>query len=174
MKNPKNKGSSFERYISKKLSLWLTNQERDDCFWRTSNSGGRFTERNKKNKITENQEGDIGSTSTKTSFFTNIFHIECKSYKDINLWSLITKQGNLYHWCCKYLEEAHKNTKHLLLIVKQNNKPELIIIENNFLNVFDIDPILTMNELDLFIVKFSDFLNINVKKLMKNGLYYIY
>ena len=60
--NPKpkqGKGSSFERHICKQLSLWWTENKRDDVFWRTSTSGARATTRNKKNKSTFGQHGDI-------------------------------------------------------------------------------------------------------------------
>lgn len=53
------KGSGFEREIAKKLGLWWTKGERDDIFWRTSQSGGRATIRRRKGKTTANQDGDI-------------------------------------------------------------------------------------------------------------------
>lgn len=55
------KGSEFERLICKKLSMWWTNGERDDVFWRTSMSGGRATVRTKQGKATEMQHGDISA-----------------------------------------------------------------------------------------------------------------
>ena len=53
------KGSAFERQICKELSLWWTYEDRDDIFWRTSNSGGRAIRRSKKKKQTFGQYGDI-------------------------------------------------------------------------------------------------------------------
>jgi hypothetical protein len=56
------KGSSFEREVCKLLSLWWTqdlNPPRDDVFWRTSQSGGRATERMKKNVATAYSSGDV-------------------------------------------------------------------------------------------------------------------
>jgi hypothetical protein len=53
------KGSSFEREICKKLSLWFTNGANDCVFWRSSNSGGRATVREKVGKKTQGQYGDI-------------------------------------------------------------------------------------------------------------------
>lgn len=56
----KSKGSDFERAVSKQLSLWWTNGERDDVFWRSSQSGGRATVRGRKGTKTANSYGDIG------------------------------------------------------------------------------------------------------------------
>lgn len=56
------KGSAFEREICKELSLWWTDGERDDIFWRSAGSGGRATNRTKKGKSTSGQYGDITAT----------------------------------------------------------------------------------------------------------------
>ena len=56
------KGATFERDISRKLSLWWTHGERDDVFWRSSMSGGRATVRAKQGKTTAYQNGDITAT----------------------------------------------------------------------------------------------------------------
>ena len=63
--NPKprgKKGGQFERTICKELSLWWTEGERNDVFWRTSTSGARATSRSKKGKSTFGQYGDIQAT----------------------------------------------------------------------------------------------------------------
>lgn len=54
-----NKGSSFEREICKELSLWWTDGDRDDIFWRTAGSGGRATNRMKRGLSTSGAYGDI-------------------------------------------------------------------------------------------------------------------
>ena len=56
------KGSNWEREFSKRLSLWWTNNEKDDVFWRVMASGGRATVRMKSGKTTANQSGDIMAT----------------------------------------------------------------------------------------------------------------
>jgi hypothetical protein len=60
--NPKAKGSSFEREIAKSLSLWWSEGKRDDIFYRTQSSGGRYTSRKKSGKNTDMQAGDIAAT----------------------------------------------------------------------------------------------------------------
>jgi hypothetical protein len=53
------KGSVFEREVCRQLSLWWTDQARDDIFWRASQSGGRATGRAKRGKTTANSAGDV-------------------------------------------------------------------------------------------------------------------
>ena len=55
------KGSAFERHICKELSLWWTAGESDAIFWRSSQSGGRATQRAKSGKVTPNSYGDIAA-----------------------------------------------------------------------------------------------------------------
>ena len=54
------KGQDFERLLCKQLSLWWSNGEDDNIFWRTSNSGGRATTRAKAGKKANIHCGDIG------------------------------------------------------------------------------------------------------------------
>jgi hypothetical protein len=56
------KGPQWEREFSRSLSLWWTDGERDDVFWRTQTSGGRATQRAKKGQETAYQHGDITAT----------------------------------------------------------------------------------------------------------------
>lgn len=53
------KGQDLERSISRQLSLWWSNGEADDWFWRASQSGGRATQRAKKGMRTLNSAGDL-------------------------------------------------------------------------------------------------------------------
>ncbi len=133
MVNGKNKGSSYEREISKKLSLWLSEGKRDDSFWRTQNSGGRFTTRRKLGIDTQNQDGDITSTDPSTQFFSDTFTLELKKYKDINLWGLFTgKGGGLLSFWEQTKRQALSSYKVPVLIVKQDRKPDLWISNKVF------------------------------------------
>ena len=73
------KGSSFERTICKKLSLWVSKNKRDDIFWRTNSSGGRYTVRKKVGLDTYNQAGDITNAHPEGEFLVNYFIFELKS-----------------------------------------------------------------------------------------------
>lgn len=72
------KGGQWERTISKRLSLWLSKDERDDLFWRASQSGGRATQRAKQGKKTANSYGDICSQHSSSALFIDTFVLELK------------------------------------------------------------------------------------------------
>lgn len=133
MVNGKSKGSSYEREISKKLSLWLSEGKRDDLLWRTQNSGGRFTTRRKLGIDTQNQDGDITSTDPEAQFFSDRYTLELKRYGDVNLWGLLTKKGGgiILFWK-QTIRQASDSNKIPILIVKQDRKPALWISNNDF------------------------------------------
>ena len=72
------KGTPFERRICKELSLWWTNGDRDDVFWRTATSGGRATQRAKTKRGTFGQEGDVQATDPIGQPLMDVFAIELK------------------------------------------------------------------------------------------------
>jgi len=59
MAKGKGKGSAFERKFSVDVSMWYSEGERDDIFYRSATSGGRSTQRAKLGKTTANSAGDI-------------------------------------------------------------------------------------------------------------------
>ena len=91
----KNKGSNFERHISKKLSLWISKGEDDSWVWRTSSSGARAKVRSKSGKGTSNSGGDLKAENIEA------FHI----FKNCS-WELKNGYGN---YCI--LDVLDKNTK---------------------------------------------------------------
>lgn len=136
-KNSKNKGSGFERLIARKLSLWLSNGERDDWCYRTHSSGGRFTVRMKESKNTHGQSGDIASTHPGSELFIENFNIEIKSYRDINLWSMFTgSKGGILDFWNQTKRDSKSSHKRPALIVKQNNKPILLLVDNIIAAIF--------------------------------------
>ena len=94
----KAKGSEFERQVCKTLSLWISDGERDDIFWRSAMSGGRATLAIKKGSISTAHAGDITPTHSLGFEFLEQFMVECKFYKDLNVESLIfgTSTGEIY------------------------------------------------------------------------------
>lgn len=73
------KGSSFERKISKQLSLWWSAGEHDDLFWRVMGSGGRATRRARTGKGVKHQSfGDIEATDVSAKGLTDLMVIELK------------------------------------------------------------------------------------------------
>jgi len=76
------KGSDFEREMCKRLSIWWTQglgmEGRDDVFWRSSQSGGRATQRSKKGWSTFGSYGDIAAVDPIGMPLIQMFTIELK------------------------------------------------------------------------------------------------
>jgi hypothetical protein len=90
MSNGAVKGASFERAVCKQLSLWWTHGERDDVFWRTSQSGGRATQRAKVGKSTSGSYGDITSLDPSGIPLLRTFTFELKRGKSHGrIWDLL-------------------------------------------------------------------------------------
>ena len=123
----KQKGSSFERKICEYLSLWITNNEHKDVFWRSAMSGGRATVHLNAGIRMTAQAGDISAIRGIGEQLLNVFLIECKFYKDLKFDSLLfdSKQGISGFWE-KLVKDSAKFDRYPLLIARQNNKPVLI------------------------------------------------
>ena len=163
--NGKNKGNDFERYISKTLSLWWTDNTNDGVFWRTSNSGGRYTVRKKTGVDTYHQDGDICDVDPIGKPFCDKFVLELKAYKTINLWDIVNNKGTIIEWWNKVKASATECNKEPLLIMKSNNKPIICMTTSTGYSTLDpyLSPMLnwvTLNE-DCFIFKYDDLLKIN-------------
>lgn len=138
------KGSSYERDIAKRLSLWWTAdlpEPRDDIFWRTSGSGARATSRSKNKKKTAYEYGDITFTDPIGKPFIDCFLIECKcGYTDeIDILDLFHREENsiLFYWWQKAIHEAEEaGRKNCILITARNRRPELCLINKGFFNDF--------------------------------------
>lgn len=76
-----NKGGSFEREISKALSLMLTSFKAEDYVWRNGGSGGRATRRIKSddNIVKKYDFGDLRPDHPDVYYFFDLFSVECKS-----------------------------------------------------------------------------------------------
>lgn len=72
------KGSNFEREICRMLSLWWSGGKSDAIFWRTSQSGGRATQRAKSGKETFGSYGDIAAVDPIGQPLLEVFTIELK------------------------------------------------------------------------------------------------
>lgn len=76
--NGSKKGSAFERQICTQLSLWWSGGTRTDIFWRSSQSGGRATQRAKFGKRTFGSYGDIAAVDPIGQPLMRCFTIELK------------------------------------------------------------------------------------------------
>jgi len=93
--NAKSKGNTFERAICKQLSLWWSDNERDDVFWRSSSSGSRATQRSRQGKKTANSAGDIAAMDADAQELLKIFTFELKvGYSNLDALSLIDQNSS--------------------------------------------------------------------------------
>jgi hypothetical protein len=72
------KGSGFERELAKQLSRWWTHGDRDDLIWRTSQSGGRATQRAKQAVRTKYGYGDLTFTDPAAKSLFDLLVISAK------------------------------------------------------------------------------------------------
>lgn len=149
----KSKGGAFERLICSKLSLWVSQNQRDDLFWRSSQSGGRASVRFKKGKDTVTA-GDITAIHPDGMALTDRYIIECKFVKNMHFDSIIFDGPNINidkikskkppkdkkkkpksrvnnndkiaAWWKILQRECKNHNKRPVLIVKQNRRPILM------------------------------------------------
>lgn len=117
MAQGKIKGNAFEREYAKKISLWLTKDIRNDCIWRTSNSGGKATV-----TLSDTQCGDLHAVRPEAKKFFDVFSIELKSYKSLNLLDINSKNFVLASWWTQAQEDAKRANRIPLLIFRINRK----------------------------------------------------
>jgi len=129
------KGSSFEREICKQLSLWWTDGERDDVFWRTSGSGARAKTRAKTGGRTFGQYGDVQATDPIGQPLLDLFSIEIKrGYSKATLSDFIDNRQKTKPQLQKFLEQATKDSQlrgdecSWILLVKRDYKNTMLFI----------------------------------------------
>lgn len=172
----KQKGNSFERDISKSLSLWWSNSERDDIFWRTQSSGGRATQRKKRGVTTNGQDGDISSTDPTSSLFTDKFVMECKRYKSIKIWNIISNKPCPFRdWWFKLKEQATSVSKRPLLIMREDRQSILCAMDADLFSIIKCSMIMytiaavecsVLND-KVVLIHFEDLLSLDAVKFME-------
>ena len=136
----KAKGSSYEREIAKKLSLWLTAGKRNDCIWRTSNSGGQAT-------VTkfDTQCGDLHAVRPEAQKFFDTFSLELKNYKALDILTFQSKNFILKKWWVQASTDAKRANKIPLLIVRINRRGDWLIFSESVRNIL-IEDYLDINK----------------------------
>ena len=161
MKNPKAKGSSFEREVAKKISLVLSDGKHDDWVWRTASSGGRFTQKSKTGTPNKHYAGDIAPVDSRAEeYLTNIV-IECKHYKSVDIirW-MLDGGGDNGKWVDTLKETLnHIDNAHIgFLVIKENRKQPFVIgVQKDTYGVENDDKI-HMNDF-FYIMTFKNFLS---------------
>jgi len=180
------KGSAYERKVAKRLSLWFSNGERDDLFYRTVGSGGRATQRFTAGKMTANSAGDLSSTDEVGAPFLQCVSVEIKKgYKQATLSQLFSarKPELLAFFAQSGTSAMQANVPNWLVIHKPDFQPEMVYMNMGLFNqVFDINPKKTPTTVEAFPVpvififmgnmrpvacfKFDDFLTLDPKKFV--------
>jgi len=152
------KGGLFEGEVSKKLSLWWTEDKEESVFWRTSSSGARATSRRKTNKDVQKDDfGDLKAEADIGKPFTNFFSLELKTgyakkskskakkhegkevLKIVN-WDILDLIDSSQSKCqfASFWEQAEKDSqeakKEPLLIFRRNNKQSSIAMYSDIFN----------------------------------------
>jgi hypothetical protein len=103
------KGGAFERELCRVISLWWTENTRDDIFWRTPGSGAMAKTRSKKSLSTYGAYGDIQATDPSGQPLLQVFTMELKrGYTAHNFTNMLDKLDksasqmweNFYHQVC--------------------------------------------------------------------------
>ncbi len=132
----KQKGSSFERDICVKLSLWITHGEKRDCFWRSAMSGGRATVHKRAGRSIR-QAGDITAVAPEGHALTDHFCIECKHVKKLDIASFILdNRGALAKFWKQACKQARDHLRQPLLIAKENGREPLVICRPRGLRMY--------------------------------------
>lgn len=102
-----NKGAQLERELSRQLSLWWSGGQDDSWFWRSSQSGGRATQRAKKGKSTTNAAGDIAAQCHEAQKLLDCITCEIKrGYPRISVADLWERPKGGFH---DFVSQAQKS-----------------------------------------------------------------
>jgi len=130
MTNGAAKGSAYERTLAKELSLWWSVGERDDLFWRSSQSGGRATQRAKQGKKTANACGDLCAQDAAGQKLLDLFTIEIKrGYNTLHIYDILEGgKGGMNAFVAQSAKAASlAGTPYWLLIHKRDRHPAIYV-----------------------------------------------
>lgn len=129
------KGSIFERWVATQLSLWWTEGASDQVFWRTSNSGGRATTRNKAGKQANLHCGDLCALDAIGQPLLDLLTIEIKrGYSKWTLADLLdTPMDGPRPRYQEWIEQVQRAQQQAgvwswLLIVKRDRRVPLVLL----------------------------------------------
>lgn len=162
----KEKGSEFERKICKLLSLWVSCGGKEDLFTRNVLSGGQFTGSEKRGKL-KGQAGDLMCSHPDGRFLTERFIIECKHYRDLDLFSVLQMRGEMFGYLKKLEEQANRNNRHWLFITQQNGKrwPLVFMPHDAFFTTYTVSaPVIQFSYLtQVYVMSLEKFLAVPFK-----------
>jgi len=130
--NSKEKGSSYERDMSRKISLYLSGGKRKDLFWRTALSGAFATIHKNSSIHVAGQSGDIAGQEGAYRWLTeNVIYFEMKHWRYFNFVSLLYGGGDFEKSLMKAHKEAADENKVLVFVFKQNLwRRDLVLLDD--------------------------------------------
>jgi hypothetical protein len=133
------KGQQFERDLCRQLSLWWSDGTNDDWFWRSSQSGGRATQRAKKGQKTANAAGDIAAMTKEGQVLLDYVCIEAKKgYPLVSVADLYEKTSGGF-W--NFIDQAKKSasvagTPYWAVIHKRDRRDAVIVMPAAALHIY--------------------------------------
>lgn len=146
------KGSNFERLICRKLTKWITGEEKPEIFWRSASSGAKATQDWKKGQKSI-QHGDIVAIDEKGQWLTDKVIIEIKDRKDFRIEHWLEQRGEFLKWWEQGSEDADRAGKlpvlifkrlhsHIYIAYKQDDLGELTVriqLMDDGINILELD-----------------------------------
>lgn len=168
----KQKGASYERSVCQRLSMWVSNLTREDCFWRSAMSGGRATLKSRKNSGIGfgAQAGDITPTHALGLKLCELFVIDAKHYADFKTErQIFGRRSDLLREWKKLRETARSCKKQAMLVCRQNRRPEIIVVSPKGLEILEkggiLKPTCVFPRNKMNIVLFRDMLMLNFDRI---------
>lgn len=163
------RGSQFERDTSRKLSLWWSDGQADDWFWRTGGSGGRATNRAKSGKSTENGTGDISAQNGEAQRLLSIVSIECKKgYQTYTIQDLLDKTNQVGGWW-EFLQQSYRDASlagvPYFLVIHKRDRREPIYVTN--MPYFEFRIMVPEPYYSLAVIPESEFLSPSTRNILK-------
>ena len=153
------KGQSFERWVCRELSTWVSCGKVDSLFWRSSQSGGRATTLQKKGKRLAVHAGDIAAIEPGGARFISTFFVECKRKRSMELDKLFYRgrSGGLRGAWEKCQRQAESYGKVPMLIFKENARAVMVVVPFGLGWTLPIGRIATIYDLDVVVWSWEDF-----------------
>jgi len=180
------KGGTFERDVSRALSLWWTNGDRDDVIWRTKNSGGVATARRKTSKSVRLEEfGDLKSDDPIAIPLFEFFSIELKTgygkktkskiqdniaVHRINNWAVMDildsniKASQFFIFWEQAEHDARESKREPLLIFRRNRKQPCIAMYSDIFQAYGKN--VPFNTIEIREVKHHEITICNLSKFL--------
>jgi len=121
------KGSSFERKLSKDLSLWWSDGKSKDLFWRTHSSGQLGTRSKKMSEY-----GDLMAIHDDGQLFMKTFHIECRHGKCIKVHDLVyapkPSSSNMTGFIKEGIDGATASSRKPVWIFREQGQPIMVLM----------------------------------------------